>query len=297
MTRARDSNQYRIAALTQPGSASLFHDPALLAGFKPRPTDVLITTAPKAGTTWMQQILHQLRCGGDAAFRNIFDVVPWLEYPQPERGVEAVLAAYEALPSPRIFKTHCTYEQTPGVGVVKVVLTSRDPRDCCVSYYHHMRGLSDPMRERLGIAEGATFDAYFERWLTLGAWYRNVKSWWPHRQDSRVLWLRYEDMKRDLDSALDAILSFLGWSLHAGQKAAVLEMCSFAWMKRHESKFSTLPDDSFQPPVGDKVSLVRKGQVGDFRAVLSRFQEERILDRAERELEPECLQYLGLARR
>ena len=50
------------------GECSPLHDPKLLAHFKARPTDILITTAPKAGTTWMQQILYQLYSGGDADF-------------------------------------------------------------------------------------------------------------------------------------------------------------------------------------------------------------------------------------
>lgn len=281
------------AAPNEWGTATLFHEPALLAGFKPRPTDVLITTAPKAGTTWMQQILYQLRCGGDANFRNIFEVVPWLEYPQPGRTVDAMLGEYEAMAAPRIFKTHCTYEQTPGMGTVRVVLTSRDPRDCCVSYYHHMSALAATLRDDLGIAPGADFDALFERWLTFGAWYRNVRSWWPHRQDSKVLWLRYEDIKRDLEAGIETILRFLGWSLRPDQKATVLELCSFAWMKQHGDKFAPEPSH-LHTSAGNHVSLVRKGAVGDYRSLLTAQHEQRILDKARQELEPECLRYLGI---
>src|ERR1043165_8011663 len=107
------------------GQRSAMHDPQVLAHFQARPTDVLITTAAKAGTTWMQQILHQMRTGGDTAYRSIFDVVPWLELPLPGRTWKQALAANEALPDPRVFKTHCTYLQTPGVGVGKTILTMR----------------------------------------------------------------------------------------------------------------------------------------------------------------------------
>ena len=48
--------------------------------FKPRPSDVLIVTPPKCGTTWMQQIVHQLRTGGDMAFHEISEVVPFIEF-------------------------------------------------------------------------------------------------------------------------------------------------------------------------------------------------------------------------
>ncbi len=47
--------------------------------FKPRADDVLVVTPPKCGTTWMQQILHQLRSSGDMSFDEISDVVPFIE--------------------------------------------------------------------------------------------------------------------------------------------------------------------------------------------------------------------------
>src|SRR5690606_15257024 len=105
----------------------------MLANFHSRPTDVMITTAPKAGTSWMQHTLHQPRSGGDERFESIIDVVPRFEFPNPRRSWQDRLEEFERLPDPRIFKTHCTYEQTPGVDTVRIVLTSRDPRDCCVS--------------------------------------------------------------------------------------------------------------------------------------------------------------------
>ena len=46
--------------------------------FEPRTTDVLIVGYPKSGTTWVQQIVHQLRTGGDEDFKDILHVVPGL---------------------------------------------------------------------------------------------------------------------------------------------------------------------------------------------------------------------------
>ena len=46
--------------------------------FVPRSTDVIVVTPAKCGTTWMQQIMHQLRSGGDMTFEDIDDVVPWI---------------------------------------------------------------------------------------------------------------------------------------------------------------------------------------------------------------------------
>mgnify|MGYP001552084253 FL=1 len=103
------------------GTPGPTHDPAILAGFSARPSDVLINTAPKAGTTWMQQILHQLRSGGDPDFFSIDEVVPWLELPRTGKTVSEILATYEAMADPRLCKTHCTHEQTPGVDTARMI--------------------------------------------------------------------------------------------------------------------------------------------------------------------------------
>ena len=46
-----------------------------------RPTvgDVLVVTSPKCGTTWVQQIVHQLRSRGSMDFEEISVPVPWIE--------------------------------------------------------------------------------------------------------------------------------------------------------------------------------------------------------------------------
>ena len=52
---------------------------ASIASWRPRPTDVVITPYSKCGTTWLQQIFHTLRTGGDMDFDDISCVVPWIE--------------------------------------------------------------------------------------------------------------------------------------------------------------------------------------------------------------------------
>ena len=47
--------------------------------FTPRPTDVVIAPFAKCGTTWLQQMVHSLRTGGDVDFDDISRVVPWIE--------------------------------------------------------------------------------------------------------------------------------------------------------------------------------------------------------------------------
>jgi hypothetical protein len=276
------------------GTPSLMHDPYLLAHFKARPTDVLITTAPKAGTTWMQQILHQLRTQGDATFESIYDVVPWLEMPRAGVQWGDTLAAYESIADPRVFKTHCTYDQTPGADIARVILTVRDPRDCCVSFFHHMNGMN--MELLPGMPASMQFDdmqACVDRFLSFGAWYRNVSSWWPHRNDDNLLMLRYSDLIADLPGAIDRILGLVGWQVTPEGRARAIEHSSFAWMKANQGKFTRMSKDA--PTVFKDGTFIRQGKVGGHSAELTSEQSNALLERARTDLPRECLEYLGLA--
>lgn len=274
------------------GEYSPFHDPRILANFKAEPTDILITTAPKAGTTWMQQILYQIKSGGDPDFDYIDEVIPWLELPHSNSSWQELLEKYRQLETPRIFKTHCTYPQTPHADKVRIILSSRDPRDCCVSFYHHIMSMKQSALDQLGMQRPHSFDAYFKEWMSFGAWFRNVSSWWPHKDDSNVLWFRYEDMVKDLEGTVDKIQAFLNWSLTDAEKAKVLEYSSFKWMKQHNDKFAARFDsgESMFEPDG----FIRKGQVGDHKNLLSTKQEIEIAERAKQELPRDCVRFLEL---
>jgi len=276
------------------GVLSPMHDPYVLANFQARVTDVLITTPPKAGTTWMQQILHQLRTGGDDSFASIDDVVPWLEITRKGKSWQQVLQYYETLSVPRVFKTHCTAEQTPGIGVAKIILTSRDPRDCCVSFYHHIMNMTDEARAQAKMPAPASFEQHVEQWLEYAAWYRNVKSWWPYHGQPKVLWLRYQDMKSDLSVMVDQIIEFLQWDVTKEQKQRVLEYSSFEWMKANDEKFSSQGNGG--KPVFKPGKFVRKGKVGGYQDIMTAEQEQRIMKKAQEMLDPECMRFLELAR-
>lgn len=274
------------------GEPSPMHDPYVLSNFQARATDVLITTPPKAGTTWMQQILHQLRSGGDDSFSSIDDVVPWLEITRSGKSWQDILQHFETLPEPRVFKTHCTAEQTPGIGTASIILTSRDPRDCCVSFYHHIMNMTETARAQAGMPVPESFERHVDQWLEFSAWYRNVKSWWPYHDHPKVLWLRYQDMKSDLSAILDQIADFLQWDVTTEQKARVLEYSSFDWMKAHDEKFSSQGNDG--KPVFKPGKFVRKGKVGGYRDLMTAEQEQRIMNKAYEMLEHDCLQFLEL---
>ena len=53
----------------------------------------------------------------------------------------------ENMKSPRVIKTHLPFEMLPPnlLDTCKVIFVSRNPKDTCVSYYHHTKTIEDSL--------------------------------------------------------------------------------------------------------------------------------------------------------
>ena len=71
------------------------------------------------------------------------------------------------------------------------------------------------------------------------SYFAHLLSWWERRNDSNVLFLFYEDMKDDLESAVRMVAAFIGIQDKMIIKKAV-EMSSFEFMKKNEKKFKVV---------------------------------------------------------
>ena len=192
-------------------NAPAFED--IIDNFHTRDGDVFISTFVKAGTTWTQQIIHQLlRKGEPGGFYG--ETVPWLEAVSSEflGSREAPTWDYakiNAAPSPRYFKTHATVSHLPrGHGNIKVIYVARNPKDTVVSLYHHAK--SKPEFGYTG-----DFNTFCEMFLTgqaeNGDWFDHILDWYKTCQanPSTHLFLQYEDMYQDTPSAVKKIAAFL----------------------------------------------------------------------------------------
>jgi hypothetical protein len=247
-----------VAAMRQQGA---FDAPPDL---RVEPTDVLISTYPKCGTTWMQQIVHGLRTRGSMDFEEISMVVPWIET-APILGID--LAAPQVA-RPRAFKTHLSWNLLPKGG--RNIYLVREPGDALVSFYHFMKGV---------IFEGEAIDLdtfaveLFLAGSASGRYWEHVRSWWDVRDRDDVLILCFEDMKQELRATVERVAAFIGMAADADLIDLVTRQASFEFMRAHESQFDDRPTTlafcrmlGFPPA---RTTKVRAGRVGDRHAALS----------------------------
>jgi hypothetical protein len=237
---------------------------AAVGGFRPRPTDVIISPFAKCGTTWLQQTFHCLRTGGDMDFDDISRVVPWIE---TSTALEIDLTA-EQRAGPRGFKSHLAYREVPKGG--RYIVALRDPRDALVSMYRFMDGwFLEPgavsIEEFAPMRIGVQPDGH--------DYWSHLLSWWAERDNPDVLLLSYEHMTADPEWAVRKVAGFCGLPLSDALLALTLERSSLAFMLAHKDRF----DDAMMrrlsevrcnlPPGGDSAK-VRKGGVGGHRQEL-----------------------------
>ena len=143
----------------------------------------------------------------------------------------------------------------------------------------------------MGEGPPAEFDAYFERGMDFGFYFKFAASFWPHRNDKDVLWLRYEDLQRDLRGETERIVRFLGWDVTGDDIDRVLPLVDFKQMRAKEkTEIFKNADKSWK----EDGYFFREGGVGKNRARLSADQERRILERMRAELPDACDFLLGL---
>lgn len=248
-------------------SGKLFVDAeigASIAGWRPRPTDVVIAPYGKCGTTWLQQIFHTLRTGGDMDFDDISEVVPWIE----TAGALGIDLNAEQRAEPRGFKSHLGRDALPPGS--KTIVSLRDPKDALVSFYHFMNGwFLEP--GAVSLEEWA--QSYLQRTVA-GSYWGHLLSWWAVRHDPNVLLLSYEHMIAEPETAIRRVAAFCSLPADEARIALALERSSIAYMLEHKDRF----DDALMRrasetrcglPAGSDSAKVRKGGAGGGKAELA----------------------------
>ena len=225
--------------------------------YRPDPTDIFISPYSKCGTTWMQQIVHGLRTGGDMEFGEISEVVPWVEMAH-DLGLDPN-APQKA--RPHAFKSHLNWSDIPKGG--RYIVVFRDPVDAMLSLYRFMEGwffepgaisLEDYAWHYLDGRDGEDY-------------WTHAMSWWAQRCNPAVLPLAYEHMKQDLPGTVARVARFMGIEDQT-HIAIATHQAGFDFMKAHVDRFDDnlthrMRDAACGLPAGGRSPKVSTGVAGD----------------------------------
>uniref|UniRef100_L7LWJ3 Putative sulfotransferase n=1 Tax=Rhipicephalus pulchellus TaxID=72859 RepID=L7LWJ3_RHIPC len=205
------------------------------------------------------------------------------------------------MPRPGAIKTHLPYHLQPMSPEAKYIYVTRNPYDCCVSFYHHTR--SFPAYRFAQEPFDKFFDMFVEGKVDFGDYFDHQISWYDHRNDDNVLVITYEELKMNPRAGILKIADFLGES--HGKKLReqpevlerILNTTSLNTMKGFNDEFKkwtekatdiigqtgkTIPmspevaEDMKKPMTGD---FVRKGIIGDWKNHFTPDQIRRMKER------------------
>ncbi|KAL0984493.1 hypothetical protein UPYG_G00142200 [Umbra pygmaea] len=242
--------------------------------FCPDPSDILIATYPKAGTTWVQEIVDLLLHNGDAEVARRAPTLernPFLEMYSPP-PIPSGLSLLKRMEPPRVIKTHLAFQLVPEgfwEKKCKAIYVARNAKDNLVSYYHF-----DQMNQTQ--PEPGPWEGYIHKFmngeLSWGSWYDHVKEYWKEREKRNILYLFYEDMKEDPRREVERIMRYLDLSLNDDVISRIVELTSFNTMKDNPmANYSCIPKVVFDQSISP---FMRKGVVGDWTNYFSPEQNE-----------------------
>ncbi|RZC67800.1 hypothetical protein C5167_011490 [Papaver somniferum] len=270
-------------------------------------TDVIITTLPKSGTTWLKAlafaIVNRTSYSPSSSSSHQHhpllttsphDLVPFVDFKHRYPANYSLLDFTKTSTchdSPcRLISTHVPYPSLPEsikstATDCKIVYLCRNPQDNFISLWLFMNKFIGTMQENnsgdrsppLSIEEA--FE-YFCAGVSLsGPFWDHVLGYWTKslEEPRKVLFLKYEDLKKEPEIHCKRLAEFMGcrFSVEEENQGAVdeiVKLCSFQNLKNLDlNKSGTTSRFHFK-----NEDFYRKGEVGDWKNYLTPPMVERL---------------------
>lgn len=194
------------------------------------------------------------------------------------------------MPSPRFIKSHLPWQLLPtqlDVVKPKIVYTARNPKDLCVSFFYYcqlIHGFSGSFEDFANV--------FLDNKAPIGAMFPHLLTFWNKRHEPNVLFLMYEDMKRDLPGTIRKLAAFLDVEELATPENVSLihEHVQFENMQKNPS-VNLEPVLKIKQIDTSKTKFIRKGQIGDWKNYMSEELSQRFDQWTARELDGSDLKF------
>ena len=237
-------------------------DSARWEGFRFRPDDIVISTPPKAGTTWTQRICALLVFQTPELTTPLTTLSPWID--MLTRPHADIIADLDAQTHRRFIKTHTPLDGLPLDDRVTYICVARDPRDVALSWDNHVTnadfgallGARDRVVGNADIADmlehgppprPETEAERFWEWVhddtspqespsTLRATLNHLATFWNVRDRQNIVLLHYDALKADLEGEMRRLADRLGIKVPDASWPELVRAATFEQMKNAADK-------------------------------------------------------------
>lgn len=232
--------------------------------------DVWIVTFPKAGTTWTQEMVWLIDHDLDyntASSVNLTERSVFLEVGAFVSNIDVpdTITQVEQLKRPRHIKSHLPLALLPKqlwTVKPKIIYTARNPKDVTTSFMHHYKYLHGYEGSQKDFLDGILADK-----IIYCPQIKHATEFWDVSHREHVLFLHYEDMKRNLAKVIQDVCNFFGKTFTSSQLAELKQHLMFDTMKENKSANNQILVTQFQAALGvpNDFKFMRKGQVGGYK--------------------------------
>ncbi|KEH21570.1 putative P-loop containing nucleoside triphosphate hydrolase [Medicago truncatula] len=250
--------------------------------FQAKDSDVVVATVPKSGTTWLKALTfaiinrHHFSSlhNHPLLTSNPHELVPFFEL-NIYTDISWQFAKLDLLNmiEPRIFGTHIPFHslaKSIKESNCKIIYICRNPFDTFVSYWNFMNKIALNQSLPTSTLED-DFEKYCEGLCHVGPFWDHMLGYLKESKarPNKILFLKYEDLKEDINFHVKRIAEFLGCPFTQEEESNgvienIINLCSFEKMKGLEANKSGVLGKIY-----DKKYFFRKGEIGDWINYLS----------------------------
>ena len=266
---------------------SAVSDSARWDGLVFRAGDVVISTPPKSGTTWMQMLCALLVFEGPEFPAPLDSMSPWID--MLHRPIEEVCESIAAQQHRRFLKTHTPLDGLPIRADVTYVVVGRDPRDVATSFHDHRATMdfAQFLEQRAAVVgvdhvgdlppRPSMIDDSAENFRSfihatdlaapppnLANLLHHLETAWQRRHDPNVVLFHYADLTADLPSELRRLASFLRIDLTDAESE---QLAAEASLERMRARADHLAPGASHGHWKAPEEFFRSGRSGDWQNI------------------------------